>query len=148
MNVYKWIEAEEKTPNIGERVLVYPIDGEVEVAEYIGEGEYNLINGMMFHGEDITHWTYFNLPSQSVAEKAPGAKTNSYVTEIKGCASIFPKTLKGQSVNASVMFTSDERGEMLSVFDPSTKKQIVVPFEPVILLIEHTRNACEKEVQT
>ncbi len=70
--------------------------------------------------------------------KPPEAKTNTYFACIRG-TSIFPATSKGQAVNAEVRFTSDAAGETLSVFDPSTKKQIVLPFEDVWKLIQRAR---------
>ena len=77
-------------------------------------------------------------------KKSPMAKTNTYEAEITGM-SISPATLKGQHVNALVMFTSDAHGETLSIYDPTTKKQVVVPFEPVEVLIEHARQYQEKK---
>ena len=71
-------------------------------------------------------------------KKSPMARTNTYETEITG-TSVFPATLKGQHVNVLVMFTSDAHGETLSIYDPTTKKQVVVPFEPIEVLIEYTR---------
>ena len=62
--------------------------------------------------------------------KPPEAKTNTYFACIRG-TSIFPATMKGQTINAGVHFTSDDAGETLSVFDPSTKKQIILPGEDV-----------------
>jgi hypothetical protein len=72
-------------------------------------------------------------------KKAPGVQTNSYVAEIKSL-SVFPQTQKRQAVNAKVLFISENNGESLHILDPSTKKQIILPFGPVEALIEHTRN--------
>jgi hypothetical protein len=76
---------------------------------------------------------------KNVIEKAQGAVSNSFVTVVKDCISVHPETLKGQCIDARIMFTSDEHGETLSVFDPATKKQIVMPFEQVEQLIFRTR---------
>lgn len=74
----------------------------------------------------------------SKIQKAPGANTNTFTTEVKGM-SIYPKTLKGQHINASVMFTSDDHSETLSVFDTTTKKQIILPYKGIERLIDHVR---------
>ena len=47
---------------------------------------------------------------------------------------------QGQSIKATVVFTSDERGETFSVYNPATKKQITFPFEEVSQLIDYTRD--------
>ena len=72
-------------------------------------------------------------------KKAPGATSNSYVTEVKGF-SVITQSGKWQAVNAAVFFTSDEAGENLDIVDPTTKKQIVLPFGPIERLIEFVRN--------
>ena len=73
-------------------------------------------------------------------KKAPGSATNSFVLEVKGM-SVRTKSMDFQSIKASVIFTSDSHGETLSVYDPSTKKQIQLPFEPLEELIERARKA-------
>lgn len=51
-----WIETEQETPSdIGIRALIYPIDGGMEVAEYLGEGWWGFWD-FKVHGTDITHW--------------------------------------------------------------------------------------------
>lgn len=53
---------------------------------------------------------------------AEKAATNTFETTVKGF-SINPQTFKGQDINARVMFTSDNEGETLSIYDPSTKNK-------------------------
>jgi hypothetical protein len=78
--------------------------------------------------------------------KAPGAKFNSFTIDIKGL-SMFPETQKGQLIEAVVTFTSDDAGETLSMVDPTTKKQIVVPFGSIEQLVAHTRNNRQEQTQ-
>ena len=72
-------------------------------------------------------------------EKSPKAKSNSFGLTIKGL-SANPLTNKSQVINAGVLFTSDDHGETLSIFDTATKRQIILPFEEVEQLIAHVRN--------
>lgn len=53
-----WIETEWETPgSIGERVLIYPIDESMEVAEYVGDSLYRLRkNDYTISSENFTHW--------------------------------------------------------------------------------------------
>lgn len=78
-------------------------------------------------------------------QKVPGAMTNSFMTEMKGF-SLYPQTLKSQHINTTVIFTSDDHGETLSVFDPTTKKQIIIAFEEIEKLITYTRQKRELEL--
>ena len=75
----------------------------------------------------------------SSIEKAPGARANTYMRQVEGL-STSTATLKGQHINAGVMFTSDSVGETLSIVDPATKRQVTVTFEEVEQLIEYTRS--------
>ena len=72
--------------------------------------------------------------------KATGTTTNTYEAEIKGMSAC-PAKMKFQHVNASVMFTSDSKGETLSILDPTTKKQIILPFGKVEELAGYVRDA-------
>ena len=74
--------------------------------------------------------------------KAFGAKTNTWQMYIKGMSSN-PDTLKWQHINASIMFTSDKGGETLSIYDPTTRKQAVIPFQDVERLITFVRDKKE-----
>ena len=53
----EWIEAEERAPDdIGQIVSVYPFEGRVVLAQYVGEGFYYVKNRTTIHGTEITHW--------------------------------------------------------------------------------------------
>ena len=78
-------------------------------------------------------------------EKATGANTNTFATIVNGW-SVSPATMKHQSINAQIMFSCDEEGETLSVYDTATKKQVIVPFEAVEKLIEHARQKRQEGV--
>ena len=71
--------------------------------------------------------------------KAKGATTNTYEANIEAVSVCVVKQ-KWQRVIANVMFTSDEQGETLSVYDPTTKKHVLVPFGEVEELVEYVRN--------
>jgi hypothetical protein len=53
-------------PGIGERVAVFPIDGEVDFAEYLGENEYELDGGATVKSEDIDYWAYIPEPAECI----------------------------------------------------------------------------------
>lgn len=52
----RWIDVEYEPPStIGQKTLIYPIDGEIETAEYIGEGFWRMWD-LTVHISQITHW--------------------------------------------------------------------------------------------
>lgn len=59
----EWIETECEQPDIGDKVLIYPIgeEGDVETAQYNGEGEY-VCHGRFIAGENIDYWAYIPKP--------------------------------------------------------------------------------------
>lgn len=59
--VLNWIEADTESPDIGDEVLIYPIDGKVVTAEYYGEGEY-VYNGHVVLGQYIEQWAHTPKP--------------------------------------------------------------------------------------
>lgn len=66
-NHIKWIETEWEPPaDIGARVIVYPIDGLIDAAEYLGQGLYR-VGDYTISGEDFTHWAYCEPPKQVIA---------------------------------------------------------------------------------
>jgi len=70
--------------------------------------------------------------------KAKNAQSNTFAEYMDGI------TAKGRSgkihrVKVKAVFTSDEHGESLSLYCPSNDTMILVPFEQVERLIEHTR---------
>jgi len=71
--------------------------------------------------------------------KPDGAITNTFRVIING-RSIKPD-MTMQAINADVHFTSNEHGEILSVYDPSTKREVAMPFGEVEELIRTTRAA-------
>ena len=78
--------------------------------------------------------------------KSQGASKNTYETELKGLSAC-PEKMKFQHANMLAMFTSDGKGETLSILDPTTKKQIVVPFEQIAELVGYARSIRNGEVQ-
>ena len=73
--------------------------------------------------------------------KASGAVSNTWLAEINGF--LVKNGKKGNSVNFDVLFTSDERGETLSI--SYGNRQFVIPFEPAEELIKHTRKQKDGE---
>lgn len=73
--------------------------------------------------------------SNPTIKKPKDARLNTFELTTQG----YVQTEQGifNVANVNVMFTSDYRGETLSVCLPAL--QIVVPFEAVEALIEHTR---------
>ena len=69
-------------------------------------------------------------------KKPPGSVLNTYETEIEDLSS---KGFKMKRIKIIIKFTSDERGEILSVIDPTTKRQITLPYEVIEQLVIHTR---------
>ena len=69
-------------------------------------------------------------------KKAPGAETNTNYTVINGDREIKGKR---QMIPLTVMFTSDNLGETISIIDEYGKVRLTVPFEPVEELIKATR---------
>jgi len=54
----RWVDAEESTPDIGQLVLLYLPDKEIDkmrVGEYLGEGDYRTGN-RLFRGREIAAW--------------------------------------------------------------------------------------------
>ena len=78
--------------------------------------------------------------NQMKISKAKGATTNTYEAEMKGLSAC-PIKMKFQHVNVNVMFSSDSEGETLSILDPTTKKQIILPFGEIERLAGYVRNA-------
>ena len=76
----EWIETEREAPaEIGARVLVCPIDDEVDAATYLGEGMYRIWD-FAVSGADFTHWAQIELPRRHITcaigvEKGGGRDT-------------------------------------------------------------------------
>ena len=70
--------------------------------------------------------------------QAPGAKTNTKYTIIDGQREIKGKP---QLIPLTVMFTSDDFGETISIIDEYGKIRLTVPYEDAQMLIDETRRS-------
>ena len=75
------------------------------------------------------------------SKKAEGAQTNTRICTIEGVKSSSISTDKGY---VEARFTSDELGETISLKYGDI--QIIVPFEPIMVLVNETRWANIEEI--
>jgi hypothetical protein len=65
----KWIKLEDRSPDIGKRVAVYPVVGEAQIAEHVREGIYKILSGGLSGSEirssELSHWNFISKPMES-----------------------------------------------------------------------------------